>query len=159
MRGPVASEQRSGQLQRLARAGLIADDACLATFAYPELQEADHRHLKLFVDWLTPTPGDAEGGLLERTRALHDTETIILNEVSALAEHETTGNRPVSSPNALLDPIDRMLDRKASDEDVRLVRGFAEIVSRVTLMLSQQLENEKDNRDWTPTPLAFSRMP
>lgn len=154
MRGPTTGERRAGQRQQLARAGLIADDACLSTFSYPVLDEPDEKRLRLLVDWLSPTAQTTTGAMMERSKSLHDTEEIILHEVTELAKRAPE-DEPIGSPAAILDPMMRMIEGNASEEDVLLVRAFSEIVSRVTLMLSQQLDDDKDSLEWTPTPLAF----
>lgn len=155
MRGPSAEERRSGQLQRLAQLGLIADDACLSTFNYPALAPADERSLQRLVEWLTPSAPAMPASRIERSNALHDAADLMTQVVELTGRAQPQG-MPVRTPSAIIDPLSRMLKRSASQQDVLVVRAFAETLSRLTLMLTEQLANEKDSQDWTTTPLTFS---
>lgn len=155
MRGPTAEERRSGQLQRLAHLGIIADDSCLSTFSYPGLGSTHERSLQGLVEWLTPSAPARPSSRIERSNAVHDAENLILHVVELTGRSQPQGST-VRTPSSMIDPLSRMLERSATPQDVLAVRAFAEILSRVTLVLTEQLANEKDSQDWTTSPLGFS---
>jgi hypothetical protein len=151
MRGSTADERRAEQLQALTFLGLLADDVGLATLHYPELKESEERALAQLVQWIEPAAKvDRRQTSIRRPSYLSD-PTELLHQTALIAQQ--SGGSPASSASleSLAGHVRNLLARKALTPEVAAVRSFADLISRVTLVLSEQLANEKGSRDWTPT--------
>jgi hypothetical protein len=158
MRGLSATEQRSEQLRSWTFLGLLADDVALATARYPDASESQDRAVAALLDLVAPP---AEAGatrpVIPRRRSMAD-PSAILREAAVLTREASQGPSQTEIPDLdfIRTPLRSMLDRTASDDELRTVRAFAEVLARVTLSMTEELAHEKAPIEWTTRASLFS---
>lgn len=149
MRGSTAKERRADELQTLTFLGLLADDVALAAIEYPSFGASEERALRQLASWLDPgSQPDRVNSPIRRRQSISD-PTALLHRAAVLAERAPRSKAGAEPLDFLRIPIVKLLARTAKNEDVTTVRDFAEVLSRVTLMLTNRLESEKGALDWT----------
>jgi hypothetical protein len=156
MKGSTMNDRRTDQLQALTFLGLLADDVSLATIHFPASSDREVRALSQLVSWVDPDQGaERRSSTIRRRKSISDPTTILYQAAAMVLPSQTADSDGVSL-EFLREPLKKLLDKTADKSEVEVVRDFAEILSRVTLMMAEDLAYEKGSIDWTPPASTFS---
>lgn len=156
MRGTTNDERRAERLQSLTFLGLLADDVSLAVIHFPDADAAEKRALTQLAQWFEPSePSEQRVSPIRRRRSISDPSEL-LHEAAALAGRTTSDADEALTLEFLKAPLQKVLDGSAGRDDLEVVGGFAESLSRVTLALANQLANEGGSDDWMQIALGSS---
>lgn len=160
MTNVTQSQTKSDQVQSVTVLGLLADDLALAAIRYPEFSEAETRAVEWFTQSLSQIQDPPEERVvLPRTRSMTDHAAILQQAVEA-AQHETHPGTAADGPDLafMREPLTRVQEHTASEDDLAIVRVFAGMLSAVTLQLAERLSRQKGAPSWTSSASTYSQM-
>lgn len=153
MRGLTPSEQRAQLLRNLTQLGMIADDVTLAAIRYPDLSTSDTRALDALRDYLTGLTEDSRR-MLPRRRSMADVEALVYQAAATNPPGQAGTERPDLS--AIDVRIRDMVEGRAESSEVQQIRAMAEMLSSLTLMLSEHLSNDREQAEWSLPTSRYS---
>lgn len=108
------------------------------------------------MEWVDPKeiPDRQRSPIRRRSSLSQPTE--LLHQAAALAHARRGESGDDLSLDFLLDPLRKLLDGTADATDVAVIRDFASLVSRGTLLLTEQLANQRGSHEWKQTASLYS---